>query len=232
MATAFDSYAHDYDAALSRGLAVSGEDKSFFAKGRVVWLTRCLARLGFSAETVLDYGCGTGTSAPLFLGLLGARRVVGVDVSERSLQVARQTHCGRPVEYTTTDQYVPDGTIDLAFCNGVFHHVPPPERGRVIDYIARCLRPGGLLALWDNNPWNPGARYVMSRIPFDKEAVMLSARQAASLCRSAGLQPLSIHYCFIFPRVMRFLRFLEPRLARLPLGAQYQVLACKANDEG
>ena len=188
-----------------------------------------MARLGFSAETVLDYGCGTGTSTPLFLDILGARRVVGVDVSERSLQIARQRLEARSASeerYVTTDQYVPDGTIDLAFCNGVFHHVPPADRGPVIDYIARCLRPGGLLAIWDNNPWNPGARYVMSRIPFDKGAVMLSAGQATALATAAGLQPLGVRYCFLFPRFARLLRVFEPYLSRLPLGAQYQVLAC------
>jgi len=223
----FDGYAHDYDAALNRGLAVSGEDKTFFAKGRIIWLSRCLAHLDFAPRTVLDYGCGTGTATPLFLDTLRAQRVVGVDVSAKSLEVARRTHQGLPVEYRLIDQYVPDGTIDLAFCNGVFHHVAPHERGQVADYIARCLRPGGLLALWENNPWNPGTRYVMSRIPFDRHAVPLTARQARSLVRSAGLEPLRTDYCFIFPRFLRALRFTEPFFTKLPLGAQYQVLARK-----
>ena len=223
----FDAYAHDYDAALNRGLAVSGEDKTFFATGRIRWLSRCLARRQFAPQTVLDYGCGTGTATPLFLDILRAERVVGVDLSARSLEVARRTHEGLPVEYRLTDQYVPEGTIDLAFCNGVFHHVAPHERGRVADYIARCLRPGGLLALWENNPWNPGTRYVMSRIPFDRDAVPLSARQSRSLVRSARLEPLRTDYCFIFPRFLRVLRFLERFFVKLPLGAQYQVLARK-----
>ncbi len=36
----FDAYAAEYDAALSQGLSVSGEDKSFFARGRIICLRR------------------------------------------------------------------------------------------------------------------------------------------------------------------------------------------------
>ena len=34
-------------------------------------------------------------------------------------------------------------------------------------------------------------------------------------------------FLFIFPRVLKFFRPLERRVSRLPLGAQYQVLALK-----
>jgi len=32
---AFDEFAGDYDSALARGISVSGEDKMYFARGRV-----------------------------------------------------------------------------------------------------------------------------------------------------------------------------------------------------
>ena len=35
MSPHFDKYADDYDAALAEGLSVSGEDKDYFARGRV-----------------------------------------------------------------------------------------------------------------------------------------------------------------------------------------------------
>ena len=72
------------------------------------------------------------------------------------------------------------GAFPLVYCNGVFHHVPPAQRPAVVRLVRDSLEPGGLFALWDNNPWNPGARLVMRRIPFDRGAVMLSAREARS----------------------------------------------------
>jgi SAM-dependent methyltransferase len=122
--TDFDRYAANYDATLSDALAVSGESKEYFARGRITYLKECLDRLS------------------------------GVAV------------------------------------------------------VLRSLRPGGRFAFWENNPWNPGTRYVMARLEFDRDAITLTARQARRL-------------------LLRFLRRYEPRLSRWPLGAQYQVLCEK-----
>ena len=73
----FDAYAADYDAALATGLAVSGEDKLYFARGRLAWLTACLRRLGEQPAIVMDYGCGIGSSTPLLFELLGVTAMVG-----------------------------------------------------------------------------------------------------------------------------------------------------------
>ena len=105
--------------------------------------------------------------------------------------------------------------------------IPVQERPAVINYISRSLGPGGLFALWENNPWNPGARIVMKRIPFDRDAIMLSALEAKRLLRDAGFEILRVDFLFIFPRALGWLRWLEPPLSRLPFGAQYQVLGRK-----
>jgi SAM-dependent methyltransferase len=223
----FDSYAHDYESALDRGIAISGENAAFFSRERIAWLARCLERLRFTPTTVLDYGCGTGTATPFFFELLGARSVTGVELSARSLEVARHAHRNMSVEYRLTNDYTPEGTIDLAFCNGVFHHVPENDRQATVRYIADCLRPRGIFALWENNPWSPGARYVMSRIPFDRDAVMVWPNQARTLVGSAGLRAIRTDYRFIFPKILRVFRCVEPLLTHVPLGAQYQVLSQK-----
>jgi len=223
----FDRYAAEYDAALARGLSVSGEDKEHFARGRVDWLAGCLARLNVHAKTVLDFGCGTGSATPFLLGMPGMTSLVGVDVSARSLDHARQEHGGAAARFQLFSEYQPNGTFDLAFCNGVFHHIPITDRPAAVQYIARALRPGGMFAMWENNPWNPGTRYVMSRIPFDRDAVTLTPREARALVRANGFDIVDTTFLFIFPRALRWLRALEPPLARLPFGAQYQVLCRK-----
>jgi hypothetical protein len=67
----------------------------------------------------------------------------------------------------------------------------------------------------------------MSRIPFDRDAVMVWPAEARRLLASAGLEVLGTDYCFIFPRALQGLRPLETQLRGLPLGAQYQTLARK-----
>ena len=223
----FDAYAEDYQVALERGVSVSGEDSSFLARERIEWLARRLQRQEFTAGCVLDFGCGIGAATPYFFQRLGATSVIGVDLSEQSLRVARRTHGHLPVQYSLTSDYQPDGTIDLAFCNGVFHHIPIDQRAQAVNYIASCLRPGGMFAFWENNPWSPAARLVMSRIPFDRDAVMVWPRQARTLVEQAGLSVVSTDFLFIFPGFLRMLRPIEPSLRGVPLGAQYQVLARK-----
>jgi SAM-dependent methyltransferase len=223
----FDAYTEDYESLLNRGLWVSGESQTYFSRGRVAWLSRRIHQLGFRPEKVLDYGCGTGTATPFLVELLGARSVTGVDVSERSLEVAREACTGLPAQFLTARDYVPDESIDLAYCNGVFHHIPPPDRLDAVRYIARCLRPGGLFALWENNPWNPGTQYIMSRIPFDRDAIKLSSFEARRLVTAAGLSVLRVDYTFFFPGPLDWLRPIEPRLSWCPFGAQYQVLCTR-----
>jgi len=223
----FDADAVGYEDTLNRGLSVSGEKATFFAESRILWLAGRLRRFGFVVRTGLDYGCGTGGSTPFLLDVLGAQAVVGLDPSATSLEVARAKHAALRVEYRLPQDYRPNGTVDLAFCNGVFHHIPPAQRAGTLSYMAACLRPGGLVALWENNPWNPGTRYVMKRIPFDREAIPMTSIEARGLARSVQLEVLTTDFCFFFPRVFRMLRRFERWLAPVPLGAQYLVLCRK-----
>ena len=72
----------------------------------------------------------------------------------------------------------------------------------------------------------------MWRIPFDRDAQMLSARRARELLAAAGFEIVRTDYLFVFPRALRGLRFLEEHLRATPIGAQYQVLARRQEDGG
>ena len=229
--TDFDSYADSYDRSLGEALKASGEDREYFARGRVNWLARCLGRMGAQPRHVLDYGCGTGATAPLWFEILGAESVVGVDASLRSLEVARRDHGSERAQFFSVAEYEPAEAADVAYCNGVFHHIPREARRDAAQFVFRSLRPGGLFAFWENNPWNPGTRYVMAHCAFDHDAVPLSAIEARRLLWSAGFAVLRTDFVFIFPRLLRAFRPTEKLFVRLPLGAQYQVLCRKPTRE-
>ncbi|SRR5581483_5778827 len=223
----FDSFATSYESDLQRALSVSGENKDFFAEGRVAWLAKRFAQMNFQPVSALDYGCGIGGTAVLLSQILRAHDVAGLDVSEHSLEIAKGRYESDRIHFYSFDQYVPLAKIDLVYCNGVFHHIPVAERDPAIQYIFNALRPGGLLALWENNPWNPGTRYVMSRCSFDRNAITLTPPQARSLARRNGFDILQTDYRFFFPRTLRWFRGLEPGLVKAPVGAQYLVLCRK-----
>ena len=223
----FDAFSQSYEEALHRGISVSGEDSTFFARGRLLHLAQLLAGRRAGVDSVVDFGCGVGNSLPLIRELLSASHVTGIDVSSDSIAMARQRFPCEGFHLTTCDQLADSARFDVAFCNGVFHHIPLCERSESARWVHEHLQPGGLFAFFENNPLNPGTRYVMSRIPFDREAITLLPHQARRLLRSAGFEIVLTHYLFFFPKALAWFRPLEPALRRVPLGAQYLVLAQK-----
>ena len=219
---AFDEYVQNYDEALDRGLSVSGENKFSFLERRLRWLAKSLTE---QPSAVLDFGCGIGDSSDLIFKILGARTYLGVDTSRKAIDYATSKFGSPERRFEALDHAtVRPESFDLAYCNGVFHHIPIPERPGAANYVFRSLRPGGIFSFWENNPWNPGTRYVMSRIPFDRDAQTLSVTVASQLLTDAGFQILQRRFLFVFPRMLKYLRFLEPGLSAIPIGAQYQIL--------
>ncbi len=225
-----------YDGALARALSVSGESKEFFARGRIE-ATRALlhaagaldSALGNASPRVLDFGCGIGDSAPLLRDILGAREVVGVDPSEASIAHGTKLHADEAsVRLVTSSSFVPDGSFDVCYTNGVFHHIPLGERAAAAHVIRASLKRGGRVFLWENHAGNPGTRFVMARCEFDDDAMPVWPHRARRLLANVGLEVEQTQYRFLFPRSLSFLRPLEKKLlVRLPIGAQYVVVARK-----
>lgn len=223
----FDAVAADYANQLEAGLSLTGEDMSYYADSRARWVARRLDQAGHRTRTILDFGCGTGTATTYLLEATRAERLIGVDVSAESIRIARQQFAGPRASFGLIGDGIPERSVDLAFCNGVFHHIPPDERLASAAYIYRSLRGGGLFAFWENNPWNPGTRIVMRRIAFDRDAITLTPRQSRSLLARAGFRVLRTDFLFVFPSPLRWLRSIEPTIASLPLGGQYCILCRK-----
>ncbi len=222
----FDAFAADYDLALERGLNLTGQSKDYFAEARLRWLRSRLPEFDADSSAILDFGCGTGSSVPWFLDLLEVKKIVGSDVSTQSLEVAKERWRDYATEFVQCGSE-PANAFDLAFCNGVFHHIIPEQRAEAFQQVFQALKPGGLFAFWENNPANPGTRLLMKRIPFDRDAILVWPNEARRRLRAAGFEVLLTDFVFYFPETLRKLRPLEPWLSKLPLGGQYLVLARK-----
>src|SRR5262245_9730234 len=133
----FDRYAVEYDDALAQGLSVFGENKQYFAGGRVAWLAKRLAQIGFRPSSVIDFGCGIGSTSPFLMAIEGVESFVGVDVSAKSLAQAVREHHEPRARFALLSEYEPSGSVDLAFSNGVFHHIPPAERLDAVRFVNR-----------------------------------------------------------------------------------------------
>lgn len=225
MSAEFDQFSDSYEEDLHSALSVTGEGQEYYARERLVWLGKCLADLGRRPDRVLDFGCGVGMNSPLLLEYLGVSHVLGIDVSEKSIAIAREKRGPPNSSFETVSKFKERGSFDLAFCNGVFHHIEPGQRQDALAILRSALREGGILAFWENNPWNPGTKYVMSKCVFDENAITLSIPEAKKMLREAGFQILRTDTLFYFPAQLSALRPLGSLLRRLPFGGQYQVLA-------
>jgi SAM-dependent methyltransferase len=223
----FDDYAAAYEQALSNAIAPSGESREYFAEGRVAWLKRCLEQRSETPKALLDFGCGDGATTPLLVQALKADRAVGMDVSIKSLAIAQKQYATGRIRYASIDTFEESEQFDLAYCNGVFHHIPPAYRAEALSLVNRALRAGGWFSFWENNPWSLATRYVMSRCAFDRDAITLTPPEARNLLRAGGFEIVRTDFRFIFPRALRMLRKIEDLVYRAPLGTQYQVLCRK-----
>jgi len=129
-------------------------DDDLFLKSLELFKQRWLANNEpedfFQGKRCLDVGCGGGRYS-LAMAHMGAKAVVGVDVSESGLKDA--TMRGERIGYanvtfrqaTALELPFPDGEFDFVCCAGVLHHTRSVERG--FREIHRVLKPGGSLYL-------------------------------------------------------------------------------------
>jgi ubiquinone/menaquinone biosynthesis C-methylase UbiE len=118
-----------------------------------------VSRLPLAAgQTVLDLCCGAGASAiPAARAVGPAGRVLGIDVAEPLLEIARDRAAREglsSVEFRCGDATrtgLPDGGFDAVICVfGVFFAADMPG---FVREMWRLVRPGGVLAV---TTWGPG----------------------------------------------------------------------------
>jgi 2-polyprenyl-3-methyl-5-hydroxy-6-metoxy-1,4-benzoquinol methylase len=105
-----------------------------------------------SGRRVLDLGCGAGQLA-LYLAEAGAAEVMGIDASQRMLDVARTRRAHPRISYRQTSMEDADfsaGAFDLVVSSLALHYVH--DYAGLVGRIARWLAPGGLLVFSTEHP--------------------------------------------------------------------------------
>ena len=121
----------------------------------VLAATHGLIPAGLDQPRILDAGCGTGVSTDYLCHLNPGADVLGVDISEGALAVARE-RCARSgaaqqvsslrQEQRSLLDLQGEGPFDYINSVGVLHHLDQPEAG--LRALAARLAPQGLLHLF------------------------------------------------------------------------------------
>jgi SAM-dependent methyltransferase len=117
---------------------------------------------------VLDYCCGNGLDS-IYLAEHGAARVVGIDISDVSIQNCRNLAVEKGVadrvEFQTMDAEAlefPDNAFDLVTEYGVLHHL---DLEAAMRELARVLKPGGHMLCTETLGHNLAIRWYRKRTP-------------------------------------------------------------------
>lgn len=132
----YDEWADDYDATLARWRYEAPQRAAAFLRAALA-----------PDAVVLDAGCGTGLSGRA-LAEAGFRTIDGMDVSQRSLDVAAELGVYRAL--ARVDMQRPplpygDDAYDGLACVGVLTYVP--DSAAILREFCRIVKPGGCMVL-------------------------------------------------------------------------------------
>jgi methyltransferase-like protein 27 len=98
-----------------------------------------------AAGSVLDVGCGTGLVGRALRARGFAGQILGLDISQASLEIAQQCGAYDSLLHADLQQRLAFGkdSVDAVFCVGVMTYLPEVEA--VWREFARVARPGGLV---------------------------------------------------------------------------------------
>jgi ubiquinone/menaquinone biosynthesis C-methylase UbiE len=123
------------------------------AQARAIWPQeqRLVSRYVLpKAPHILDAGCGTGEGARRFAEYFADAEVLGVDIIDAHLELARSrsSQLGPRVSFEHRSIFelgLPEHSFDLSVCRHVLQSIPHPQR--VLAELVRVTRPGGYLHL-------------------------------------------------------------------------------------
>lgn len=102
----------------------------------------------FKGKTCLDAGCGGGRYV-VAMSMLGAKKVVGIDMNYRGLKDAQARIKEKKLKNvllkhgSILHMPFPNHSFDFVCCNGVLHHTIDPSKG--LKELVRVLKPKGVL---------------------------------------------------------------------------------------
>lgn len=225
----FDDFSNDYRKIHDRNLKISGKNSDYFSEYKVVEVRK--KETEKKDLQILDFGCGDGTTSEYFTRYFPKASIYGIDVSEKSIEVAKNkkilnchlTHFdGHKIPFG-------DNRFDIIFIACVLHHIDRKFHEKIIKECRRVMKVGGRLYVFEHNPFNPFTRLLVRDCAFDKDVILLTTGYIKSLAKNVGFRRVRIFFTLFLPRFSIFLPFLglEKFINRIPLGGQYCMRAIK-----
>jgi len=235
MGAVFDDFAKDYDAGHQKAVSASGFNINYFYEYKVKEAHRLLTKHNMEfPRSVLDFGCGVGNVDPYIRRYFPNAEIYGTDISRESIEIAKEKNREHNISYAVFDpslaNSIPfDTAFDMIFVSCVFHHIPRSEHSKTLALLKSRLNPGGLLFIFEHNPYNPATRLVFykhDKLP-DKNANLIYPHYLKKRMRKQGIKVLWRNFTVFFPKFLSIFIPLEKYMTGVPMGAQYYVCGKK-----
>ncbi len=188
--------------------------RNLAAQASAIWPQEAplFRRYALPAEPrILDAGCGTGEVSSRLAELFPRSHVLGVDIIDDHLVLARSRYAALATRLKFEHQSIfgldaADATFDLTVCRHVLHSIPHPDR--VIAELARVTRPGGYLHLipedygmlhFQRGPLYPGD-FWHTAVPAFESATntdLLIGRNAFGILAAMKLERISVDFALV-----------------------------------
>lgn len=230
----FDQYARNYNEGHAKAVKSTGFEPSYFHEYKIKEIYRHLKVRGLNNSnlSLLNVGCGIGESEPFIKKHLPHIRIWGIDVSEKCIEVARETNrLLSDVVYAPYDgEHIPfDNSFDIVFVANVFHHIRRENHLKTLTILNKKIKDDGLLFLFELNPLNPLTLWIAYKndYKFDKDSKLLNPYHTRKLLIQAGFSEVEPRYTIFFPNQLSFLIPFERHLHKFPFGAHYYYVGRK-----
>lgn len=169
--------------------------------------------------TFLDYACGHGTQT-IRAARAGARVAVGIDISETSVQNARENARKEGLDDRTRflqrdceDTGLPARSFSACLCSGMLHHL---DLNRAYPELARLMTPGGRILCVEALSYNPVIQLYRRRTPelrtkWEQEHIL-------------GMNEVRLARKWFDVENVRFFLMAAPLAALAPAGAPRRIL--------
>ena len=184
------------------------------AQARAIWPQEVELLHRYQIPTnafILDAGCGTGEGSSRLAELFPQARVLGIDIIDAHLDIARSRYAKLAPRLTFEHQSIfelpaANHTYDQTVCRHVIHSIPHPDR--VVAELVRVTRPGGYLHLI---PEDYGMLHFQSGKPDPRDfwhvvaakfgevtgTDLFIGRNVFGILGAAGLQNIAVDYVIV-----------------------------------
>lgn len=224
----FNAAKNTYRDSIEQSIAFAGKGHDFYTAVKADYL-RDIVRLELPKIRVpylLDVGCGHGfihTHLKQF-----DYDIVGVDVATEVIPLAQALN--PEVTYHGFDGKIlpfEDNVFDVVMTICVLHHVPPKQWVEFLFEMHRVLKPGGIVVVFEHNPFNPLTRYVVANSELDEDAILLSISTLREQMTTAQFSDLRARSILFTPFTNSVFLAIDRMLGWCPLGAQYYIVGKK-----